>query len=341
MSSSDPGPPEPDLQATAAAWFHRLAGAGKTETDATRRLFQQWLDASSEHADAFARVTAAWNDVGEHASAPEMMALRQAAIADSQAAALARFRPPSRTSETPWQAAIAACLMLALAGVGWYFLFQSSTAQTYQTEIGRREAVTLSDNSHVDIDADSEIAVAFTPDRRLVHVVRGQAYFQVSRDPTRPFVVESAGRHVVATGTAFDVERLEEGIRVTLVEGHVLVRRLQADAVADALEMAPGDQLTDVAEKAPKLEHLASTLAAIAWRAGKLLFNDEPLSEAVARMNRYSRVQVVADPEVADVRIGGAFNAGDIGAFTGALRSSYAIDAISDRAGEVRLIRRH
>lgn len=331
---------DPDV--AAAAWFHRLAAAKAEKKVEARLLFQQWLDSNPEHAEAFARTTAAWNEIGEHAATPEMMALREAAIADSRNAAAARWRGEERRGWSGWPFAIAASITAALSlGIVGYILLKPAPTQNFATKIGERETITLADNSRVDIDADSAISVDFTPERRSIHMLRGQAFFTVEKDPARPFVVESDGRNVIATGTQFDVEKLDKGVRVTLVEGHVIVRPASPGSAPDpSEELEPSDQLTEGAGTPPHLVHLASTLEATAWRQGKLLFNNELLSTAVARISRYSHVEVVADASVADLRISGAFDAGDIAAFVDAVKAYYPVDAIYARSDELRLIRR-
>jgi transmembrane sensor len=328
-----------DLDEVAASWFQRLESARGPAAPETRRLFQRWLEANADHADAFVRTVAVWEEIGAHAATPEIMSLRQAAIADARAAAQARWRPAARVRPDRWPAAAAAGLVAAI-GLGFVanFWLRPAPAQVFATTVGERHSVTLADNSRVDIDADSEIAVTFTPERRRVQVIRGQAFFAVEKDPARPFIVGSGGRSVIDTGTQFDVEALDRGLRVTLIEGRVLVRHDDAKGAEE--ELVPNDQLTDVAGSPPELIHLASTLAATAWRQGKLLFDDEPLAAAIASVNRYSQVKVEADPSVAAIRIGGAFDAGDIRAFVNAVTTYYPVKAVTDRPGVLRLVRR-
>ena len=151
--------------------------------------------------------------------------MRQTALADARFAAQTRWRP----SRLPhWGiAAIAgyAAAALLVAGGYYYFSHMQPAGKQYNTQIGQREALTLADNSHVDIDADSAVSIALRRDMRLIHLERGQAYFQVAHDRTRPFIVEVNGQQVIATGTAFNVEAINGGVRVTLVEGHVVVRQ--------------------------------------------------------------------------------------------------------------------
>jgi transmembrane sensor len=65
----------------------------------------------------------------------------------------------------------------------------------------------------------------------------------------------------------------------------------------------------------------------MAWREGKLVFDDESLADAVARMNNYSQVKIVVeDAHARALKISGIFNAGDTPAFVEAVQSYFPVD---------------
>lgn len=349
MSTTETRRQPPDLEDMAADWFCRLNEAKREDRAAIERSFRQWLDSDPRHAEAFANVSAAWDVIGEHAATPEIVTLRQTALADARFAAQSRWRP----SRLPgWGiAAIAgyAAAALLVAGGYYYFSHAQPSGKQYSTQIGQREALTLADNSHVDIDADSAVSIALRRDMRLIHLQRGQAYFQVAHDRKRPFIVQVNSQQVIATGTAFNVEAINGGVRVTLVEGHVVVRSApETGTPADASEgtiiakLSPGDQLTDISGGIAHLDHSANVLGVTAWRQGKLIFSNDKLFDVVARMKHYSTTEIViTDPELANLRVSGVFNAGDIPALVDALRRFFPIEVYSDGPNQVRLIPRH
>ena len=338
----------PDMEDVAADWFCRLNETGRDNREEIERGFKQWLDCDPRHAEAFANVSAAWEVMGQHAAAPEIVTLRQAALADARFASQSRWQP----SRLPrWGiAAIAgyAAAALLVAGGYYYFSHTQPSGKQYSTQIGQREALTLADNSHVDIDADSAVSIALRRDMRLIHLERGQAYFEVAHDRKRPFIVQVNGQQVIATGTAFNVEAINGGVRVTLVEGRVVVRSApQSDMPADAPEgtiiakLSPGDQLTDISGGIAHLDHSANVLGATAWRQGKLIFTNDTLSNIVARMKHYSTTEIViTDSAIANLRVSGVFNAGDIPALVDSLRRFFPIEAYSDGPNQVRLVPR-
>ena len=320
---------------SAAEWFTRLNEVPTANRLALTRGFRDWIEQDPRHAEAFARVSTLWEAVGIHAAEPEMVTLRQAALADARNTAQRRWRLSERMPHL-WRHALAACLTIAALGAAAY-MFMQPTRQIYTTQIAERRVVTLSDNSRVDVDAGSEIAVEFTKKTRLIHLTRGQAYFQVEKNRARPFIVEANGRRVIATGTAFDVETLGKGVRVTLTEGHVTVRSA-SDPSTVLAKLSPGDQLVDEGNAPPRITRLANVLKATSWRQGKLMFDDEPLPYVLAEMNRYSQIKVsVGDMQVAKLRVSGVFNAGDVTSLIDALKAYYPVDAVAGASNQVSL----
>jgi transmembrane sensor len=328
-----------DVDEAAALWLQRL-GEPNVGRDVIVE-FEAWRNAGRSHAEAFARVVAAWDAIDEHAAAPEILNLRKDAL--DQAQWLAMRRPEPRRRSPAIAAAFAAAIALGAAGL--YFLYpapRQSAGRIYASEIGERKIIYLEDGSRIEMDADSQVSVAFTPGERHLQVLRGQAFFQVAKDRARPFVVEANRRDVVATGTSFDVEAIADGLQVALVEGHVIVRNAGASHAADAVlaALSPGDELTVQSGRAPALVHHADMLTATAWRQGKLVFDDVPLADAVAQLQRYSHQKIAADRSVAALRVSGVFDVGDLAGFAVAVEHYYPVAAVFDRNRDLTLVRR-
>ena len=90
-----------------------------------------------------------------------------------------------------WSLAGAALAMIAaILGIGVHWLAsRPQVQQQYATGHGELRSLQLPDNTVVRLNTDSAIAVAIDRRRRRVEVLRGQAYFEVAKDPTRPFGV--------------------------------------------------------------------------------------------------------------------------------------------------------
>lgn len=328
----------------AARWAARLADGALSDREA--QDLQVWLEADPANAAAIEETVAAWRSVEQYATAPEIVALREAALASAsrshrrqQTRGLLRRHLPA--------ALLAATLLLVLGGAGlWAWL----TPTTYATGIGERRVVALPDGSKVSLDGATTVKVRFGRGERRLWLEAGRAKFDVSKDPLRPFSVAAGGKVVVATGTSFSVELVRSQVRVVLYEGRValLPQGRLAGAVStlgrDAIQqtnatLTPGRELVAAAGEGLSEAVIAPAdpVRTLSWEAGRLVFDDEPLATAVERMNRYSeKPLVVADARTAGLRISGVFRAGDTVAFTQGLQVAFGVRA-HETAREVAL----
>jgi len=180
--------------------------------------------------------------------------------------------------------------------------------------------------------------------RSLVYLDKGQAFFRVAHDPLHPFIVSAAGRTVTAVGTAFDV-RVDGGFEVTLVEGKVRVAApAPAPAARPGAPPAPASiQTTELVAgnsfSQPDNSHWvvarANTAAETSWVTGRLTFENERLAQVAAEFERYSpRRIVIDDPALADQRVSGTFEAGDIDSLVRTLRMAKIARVEEDEGGD-------
>jgi transmembrane sensor len=263
-------------------------------------------------------VNAPWQLLGEQAAMPELLVLREEALGHAREARWSRA--PGNAAGRPFRAwpAVAAVALLALAG--GLFVVLGRQTDVYRTGPGERRSVTLADNSEVVLDARSEVRVTYGSGTRRAEVLRGQAHFSVSHDPSRPFTVHAQGQQVRALGTEFNVDLLDSTLAVTLISGRVKVRPEAAPA-STGVEMQPGQQLLMVPDELPVLRDASADLAT-AWEKGQLVFENEPLDAVVARFNRYNVRRLRLEGEgVADLRISGVFKEQDLDGFVATVTS--------------------
>ncbi|MFC5345567.1 FecR domain-containing protein [Brevundimonas staleyi] len=310
----------------AATWCVRMADPDLTPAE--RDAFRAWLDTDPVNPGLFQTAIEAWAITADQADDPDMIVLRAAAIGTLR-------RVNRRRAWSGWAAAAAAMVVLA-AGAG---LWQARLPMIYETGIGERRLVALADGSKLSLDADSEVRVRFDHGRRRLALERGRARFSVAKDPLRPFSVMAGDKTVVATGTAFSVERLGPEVRVILYEGGVTVLTgtdrgertpVRVADTAKTVEQAlrPGGALILQAAQAEAVLTAADTGPSLAWEGGQLVFVDEPLAAAVARINRYAdRPLGIGDAAAGRVRISGVFNAGSTTAFVEGVTATFPIEA--------------
>lgn len=315
--------PDSIVHEEAARWLMRLGDAPNDA--ATFEAFEDWRDAAPEHRQAFDDVQASWALFGDQAAAPELLVLRRDALGRAGGAGRRRGFDLGRRGFAAGLAILAAA---PLAYYGWRRLHPDA-GQTLRTAIGEQRTVTLSDGSRVSLDANTLVKVAYSPALRLAEVVEGRAHFEVAKDKARPMKVRAGTRTVTALGTAFTVEHEGERVIVTLVEGRVAVTETASahGVTPPPKELVPQQQLVFAANATPRMHEAVDVERAMAWREGKLVFDDESLADAVARMNNYSRVKIVVEDDPArTLRISGIFNAGDTPAFVEAVQSYFPVD---------------
>lgn len=317
----------------AAEWQVRLS---QDSDPALRADYRRWATEPG-NARAAEAVGKGWAAVGALSSAPEVLEMRQQALAR-----LRRAGAQHATWRGRWGWAAAACLVLAMAGGGAILEFRLQPVD-YETEIGGRRVVALPDGSHVSMDSDSAMEVRFTETERAITLTRGRARFDVAHDTSRPFTVTADHETVVAVGTSFDVEKLGSTVLVTLLQGQVVVKQdegaLPIRAIArskPSVSLTPGQQLVAARHTIPTVAS-ADLQVAAAWEAGHLVFHDEPLGSVVERVNRYTEHPVTVDPSAADIRISGVFNAGDVGSFVSAITGYFPVQATTTGSGKILL----
>lgn len=323
---------------TAMIWRQRMGGAEWSANDEAD--LEVWLQADARHPLAFECSGQVWSFFDHHATSPELLSAHRALLGRVEKQARGRWTGPAAVLRMPGRrvaAGLIAATLLAAAGI-WPLATQG---QVYKSGVGERRVVILKDGSVLSLDALSRVTVRYSKDARRLTLQRGQARFDVAHDPSRPFTVTARDQTVVATGTAFNIDMIEPEVRVTLIEGRVLVLAKapaitlrRPPAPAKPIELHAGQALVTPPD-APAQRVAAADLERItAWQHGKLDFENEPLGEAVARVNRYTDRKIrVADARAAAVPVNGAFDAGDVDAFIEAVNGFLPVRAVQGPDG--------
>jgi transmembrane sensor len=223
--------------------------------------------------------------------------------------------------------AIAASLAVIALSVALALNTTGLRVTSYRTEIGGHETVPLKDGTRIELNTDTRLRTAVDAHARRVWLDRGEAYFEVSHDPSRPFVVDAGSRKVTVLGTRFSIRRDGDRVTVAVVEGRVRVDPTRPSPGAAREVITAGDMAVAQGPSilvAPRsTERVASALS---WRRGMLTFDQATLAEAAAEFNRYNtRTLVITDPVAAKIRVGGAFEADNVQAFARLLHSAYGL----------------
>ena len=219
----------------------------------------------------------------------------------------------------------------------------ASFSADYATPIGEHRTVKLPDTSEIRLNTNTELHVEYSATARLLTMTRGEAIFQVAKDPNRVFVVRVAGYDFKAVGTAFDIRAdAPGGLQLTVTEGRVRVHRTPvAEPEGDrarTVRPAPSGDTTDVvveANKAVSIDAQSERIDVVtpdqiadttAWQHGVIVFKATPLEQVISELSRYSTAQfVISEPELAQLPVSGYFAVGDIDSLAAALEQNVGI----------------
>jgi transmembrane sensor len=332
-----------DPQLAAADWIMREdAGLMTPEALAAR---DEWLAEHPEHVAAYDTARQRIDRFDVLAADPRILALSASALVNRR----------RRGGAMIWRTAAAFAGVAVLAGAGLVAAPRDRLATplvaaveqvvhpgapVYRTAIGERSTATLPDGSVVTLNTDTVLRVAFTDKVRGVRLVRGQALFDVAHGKRTPFEVYAGDRVVTAVGTVFDVRLQGDAVKVALVEGRVKVRRGGPAAPAGPrveVAMSAGELLEARPAEPMRIQNI-DVARETSWRSGMLVFDETPLGEAVAELNRYSRQGlVIEDPAIAALRVTGGFKTGEMDRFAQTVEEILPVSRTMAADGTIRL----
>lgn len=299
----------------AARWVIRLDRHGRSPELLAK--LNAWLESDSRRKGAFLRAEAAWASLDTIVCAEEGAA--DGVSPDSHP-------HPRRSRRWILGAGGSALAATIVAGVTFF-----RSGERYRTALGEIRRVPLADGSIAALNTASAIEVALADKVRRVRIEKGEAWFQVAKDRSRPFIVEAGRVRVVAVGTAFSVRREDAGAVILVTEG--VVEAWNDGAEGHRIRLTAGERafVADNSEIQLKPAKSSQVDRALAWRTGKIHLDGEPLAEAISEFNRYNhrRIELV-DPGLAQERFFGVFRTDDPAGFAAAIQQSLDVPAAFD-----------
>jgi transmembrane sensor len=209
--------------------------------------------------------------------------------------------PARRRRGAIWIAAAAACLALALQTK-----FTQPFGADYTTSTAEIRQIRLDDGTAVQMAPKSALSADLTVHGRKVSLSTGRAFFDVTRDAARPFVVHAGDVSITVLGTAFDVRVSDETVAVAVRHGQVEVRQARGRVEQ---RLAPGQQITVDRATGSAVAGQVPELAVGSWADGQLSVVNAPVSDVVSEIRRYHRGWIViADSRLGSERVTGLYD---------------------------------
>lgn len=274
------------LAEQAALWVARMQSADASASD--RQAFEDWLAANPAHNDAYQEMAALWGD------------LRNVPLA-----------PHHRRSGTK-RTALAIICILCLGGLSVFLSQRTGLIDRlhadYYTAVGETRVLTLEDGTQVSLNSDTAVETRYSEQERRVVLLRGEAFFDVAKNPQRPFIVDNNGLTAKALGTQYAVRSRNGTLpqEVQVEEGEV-----QVETSSGITRLRAGDVVTLDAHGAAVVSR-QDVATNTAWREGKLVFSGQSLRQALNILAQYRHGRIIIlDETAARLSVSGIFDLRD------------------------------
>lgn len=335
----------------AAEWLARLDA--DRPNGKTLAAFSLWVNANPAHAQEYRRLAEQWD---------ELNLLTQMTLPSEQAMETVETVETANNKHWGWPAWLASGSFAAvfLAIVVTFFGLDDSQQALYVTAIGEQKTITLADNSVVQLNTNSRLSVDYNDKRRGIHLIEGEAHFQVAHNPDLPFEVYTGTGVVRAVGTSFSVYIKHKQVEVVVDQGIVEIDTMpvpalpnKTEAVQAVLPVSSGVEASSIESSDSKailkikpariyagakatfehhkplqlsLEEAVEIETQLAWRTGELKFRQKTLQYLVDEISRYTATKIIIiDSAARDMRVGGLFEIGNTQAMFDALELGFGI----------------
>ena len=319
---------DPAADDQASLWAARLEGSVLTDSD--RAELDAWLGGDPARRPLLSRYCSLSAKLDQ--LVPELAAVG--------AVDMPADRAEPRLGWNPRKVAPAGMALAALAA-GAVRVGLGERPENLSTPAGQRGAFTLSDGTRVELNANTSITVENGRSERRIRLANGEAFFVVSKDKARPFIVDTPAGSVRVTGTIFNVlTETASQLDVTVVEGTVQVRpddATGAPAQEPTVLNAGGVLMSENGIVNIATKGAADIDDALAWRQGRIICDAMPVSEALARFAHYHGRVMSVTAAAGAKRAGGQYSLGNLDEFLDYLKVGLNLSVVRDSGGSVRV----
>nr|WP_280639776.1 FecR domain-containing protein [Pseudomonas sp. RGM2987] len=269
-------------------WLILLDSPSEEQT----RQFEAWLAADPRHGEAFARAQAIWNG-------PQVL----------ESARQLEDQLEPRPKATAWSRLRAHWKPLATAAVLLLGLFNFSDLPLHLqadhlTIVGERQRLQLEDGSKVLLNTDSAFSSTFNERRHVARLYKGEAFFEIRASANLPLEIDAGPVTASVSDTTFAMRYLDGVTQVQVQRGDVDLRATRNDS---HVRLSAGESIRigpDGFDRPVRLDPATD----LAWVQGRLVFENQPLSQVLAELRRYYPGWIINNnPQLASVAVTGNY----------------------------------
>ena len=324
MSNVTPFQSKHDIKQQASLWISKI---DRGLSDDEKTAFAQWIAQSEAHRETLFSMAVLWDDLSVLNELSSLLPLAPT--------------PQKKPNLLLWTSMAASLVLCSLLAWVFYSPMEQIELTRIKTDIGKQSSRTMEDGSILHLNTDTEIEIAYSETQRKLILIKGEAQFDVAPDKKRPFSVVAGEQTFTALGTIFNVQKLNgKAMELVVTEGRVLVnyQPVNVEAILDnfkqGTEASTGLMVT-TGEKAVIRDNQPTPVVKVseqqvqkdlAWMHGMLIFDGDPLAEALKEVSRYTSTEFsISDPHIGQIKVAGYFKAGDIQGLLRSLESNFAI----------------
>jgi transmembrane sensor len=258
-----------NIDEQAVAWFIRLRAENVSKEE--RASFDRWLAQDAVHKAAFQEICTLWGDTN----------LLKSLSSQAKLQGITPKRRSKRYFKSTGILAVAASLLLVVLLAGQMRVLLKAD---YTSAIGERKTLLLEDGSTAMLNTNSAIAVNMKDGKRAIELFRGEVFFDVKPDASRPFIVHADHSTTRVLGTRFFVNHRKESDEIKVLSGRVEVSDNQD--WKDPVVLGEDEMVTVFDQSLGQPQKIDSTLST-SWINGVLAYENTSLETVIAHINRY------------------------------------------------------
>ncbi len=274
-------------------------------SEAENKELLKWIEEKNENRETFEQMKKSWDEIPSNNYEPDT----ERAL-NKVSGRLPKQKKKSGLSKSNWLS-IAAVLVI---GLGLFGVYKSQSNSVEIIEIANTTSSTmdllLPDGSKVILNKDSELKYPekFAADIRKIEFT-GEAYFDIEPNKEKPFVIESGLAQTKVLGTEFNLraKKSDSFVKVTVTEGIVSLRLKDKQSSKELkVEVGEAGNIDLTRKKITKEKN--TDINFMAWKDGKLSFENKLLKEALEELSAYYKKDFIAPAELEQEYFNGYFD---------------------------------